>query len=109
DRLPVQRRVAVEAFEPVPGEHCTKLGRNRHSPLGIEAQRVVGHEQVHDAPCDACPSASPGRATKRPRPEHPGLRRSRRPKTTRGIFAPGRQYRMGAYGITWDIMVVNGI
>src|SRR5262245_44675105 len=47
ERRTVERRVAVEAVEAVAREHCTKGRRNRHTSLGIEAQRVMGHETVH--------------------------------------------------------------
>ena len=46
----IERGIAVQTFEAVARQHCPKRGRDRYPPFGVESQRVVGDETVHDAP-----------------------------------------------------------
>src|SRR5262249_37541465 len=50
ERRPVERRIAVEALETVARQDRAEGRRDRDPALGIEAQRIVGHEAVHNVP-----------------------------------------------------------
>src|SRR5262249_4924206 len=47
DRRHIERRITIETVEPVAREDCPVRRRDRSSPLGVEPQRGVRHEAVH--------------------------------------------------------------
>src|SRR5262249_30613973 len=106
ERRSIERRIAVKSFEAVAREHRAKRRRNRHPPLGIETQGVMGHEAVHNAP--GSPNAGPVLA-RGPGPVAPALF-AREPGRSAGplrgrFWAP--HLRVGYYGLSWDYLGVK--
>src|SRR5262249_19947537 len=95
-RRPIECRIAVETFEAVAREHGTKRRRDRDPPLGVETQRVVRHEAVHNVP-GSIRLAVPARPRR-------GPDRSARPRRARS-WEP--HVRMGCYGLSWDYLGVK--
>src|SRR5207247_1891753 len=93
----VQRRVAIKAIEAVAGEHCTVGSRDRDATLRVEAQGEVGYETIH------APPNSPFR--QRAWRKTPGAARRAGPRWRCPRVQP--YGRLGFFGISWDLMVVN--
>ena len=105
DRLPVERRAAIEAVEPVHRQHGAELRRDRHPPLGVEPVGVGGNELVHRP-------RPPRRAVVRPRSRRraalaPPRHRSALLRGSACLWrpvGPATHTLRPSFGITWDIM-----
>ena len=116
DRLPVERRAAVEAVEAVHRQHRPKRRRDRDPPLGVEPVGEGRNELVHRhprRPASArrdftqfrCPTRPPALADGRGKRVRQTPRTSTPPQKVRLPPTRFRDY-MGYHGIFW---VVNGI
>src|SRR5262249_24715223 len=70
----VERGMAIEALEAAAREHRAERRRDRHPALRVEAQGVMGHEAVHDAP-GSPPRVASALLEREPQPPAPPLRR----------------------------------